>query len=84
MNAAQKKFLRYVREVVIDTSSRPGVTAQEAARMTAFCILVALDGEAAACGPYEVRPLDTKGKPGSDIAGSLHEWFCQDATVAKS
>ena len=71
-------FLRYVRATTKSVSSLPGKTSLEVAELTAFSILVALDGEAAEVGPYTVRPLSGKGHEGADIAGHLHELIYQD------
>ena len=55
----------------------PEKTLREKMEGLVFSILVALDGESGGVPPYAVRPLDEDGNEGEDIAGCLHELFCQ-------
>jgi hypothetical protein len=70
-----KGFLKHVAQTARYWAELPNRTPLEVAEGVAFSILVALDGEALACGPYAVRPINQRGKEGRDIAGSLHERF---------
>ena len=72
VEAERKKFLSYVREMAKYWAEQKDMAPLEVAMGTAFSILVALDGEACGCGPYSVKPIDTEGKEGKDIAGNLH------------
>ena len=71
-------FLNHIKEIAKYWASLSGTKEPiEIAEGTAFSILVAIDGEAAFCGPYALRPIDDKGHEGDDIAGALHEQFSQ-------
>ena len=72
------RFLEHIRQAVRFWAVLPGKTQREIAEGVAFSILVALDGEAVACGPYAVRSIDEQGKEGENIAGTLHEEFVDD------
>ena len=68
----QETFLNNVRDIIKTCANVKDVTPLRAAELTAFSILVMLDGEAIQCGPFAVRPIDEAGKEGEDIAGFLH------------
>lgn len=64
-------FLNCIRGI-IDECANMNKSPRDTSRITAFSILVALDGGAIECGPYAVRPFNENGEEGEDIAGSLH------------
>ena len=43
--------------------------------LLAFSILAMIDGEGVGVPPFEMRPINEKGKTGPDIAGDLHNNF---------
>ena len=63
-------FKRHVRGIIDECAKQN--SPRRAAELTAFSILVSIDGEAIECGPYALRPIDRNGKEGRDIAGTLH------------
>lgn len=72
-----REFLRYIDSLVEYWEHEATVkSVHEKLHGLAFSILVALDGGAVEVGPFAVRSIDEDGNEGEDIAGSLHEKFC--------
>jgi hypothetical protein len=69
---SKRKYLLHVRGI-INYWAKEGTSPQAIAEGVAFSMLVALDGEALGLSPFAVRPINTRGKEGADIAGGLHE-----------
>lgn len=68
---AERRFLKQVRKIV-DHTSGLSLTDKKKCELTAFSILVLLDGENPNHPPCDVIPLSDKKK---NIAGNLHNHF---------
>jgi predicted RNA-binding Zn-ribbon protein involved in translation (DUF1610 family) len=75
MEKQKKDFLEAVISSVDYWSTLPGKTIRDRCYGIAFSILAEIDGEGGTGTPYDLIPLDEKGEPASNIAGSLHGEF---------
>lgn len=71
----EQKFIKEIHSLIDQVLKSNRETEKEKLEMLAFGILVTIDGESLADGPYSLRPINNKGKEGKDIAGNLHNLF---------
>jgi hypothetical protein len=73
----QSKFVKQIYEAIDYWHDLPEKTIRERIEGAIFSTLVMLDGGNPCMPPFAVRPIDEDGREGKDIAGYLHEIFCQ-------
>lgn len=78
----RSQFLDHCRGLAKYWAELPNKTPEERCSGVAFSILVALDGEAIAVGPFSVRPI-VAGEEGENIAGAMHDLFFTKLAHAK-
>jgi hypothetical protein len=73
----QNEFVEQLCDNIDYWHNLSGKTIRERIEGAVFSTLVMLDGGCPAAHPFAVRPIDEDGDEGEDIAGYLHELFCQ-------
>jgi hypothetical protein len=73
----QNEFMDQICDDIDYWHDLPEKTIRERMEGAIFSALVMLDGGCSCAPPFAVRPIDEDGSEGKDIAGYLHEIFCQ-------
>jgi hypothetical protein len=79
----QNEFVDQICDKIDYWHDLPGKTIRERIEGAIFSTRVMLDGGCPYVSPFAVKPIDEDGREGEDIAGYLHELFCQKTIERK-